>query len=231
MRTIRKKLRPAVLVVALVLPLFAAAEPAAAVDAVAGDTTFTGTAFLPTFPCPTPLTSAGSCGGGSFSGWWTGHLTGLYDSAPFEVSWTTTPVTTPTPPVTATFSYGEFMCQGVETVLGGAAGSGSATAGPSQELGFWAGGAIGDLPRAITGVRLLFGFEWVRVANVAVLKITPGSTLDIEIAGLGWRTVSRSEQTGVATFVPVSASGTVLPSCDTPLSNVNGVITGDVTLR
>lgn len=228
MNKLRTRLGVLAVAVSLMTPLVGSPDPALAASAVAGNASFEGTASLPFFPCPTsPMTP---CGGGSFSGQWAGHMAGHTDGHPFDVSWQT-PVQT-APAITASFSYNEVVClAGVETLSGTAWGSGSATSDPAHTVGYWYGGGFGELPRAIIGVRLLFNFEWFRSANSAVVVVKPGSLLEIDIAGLGWRTVSTSEQDGVASFVPLSSSNTVIPGCSTPLTGVTGVIAGDLTLR
>lgn len=228
MNTVTSRVRALLVAVALVVPLTVMARPAAAATTVAGDAAFHGTAFLPTFPCPTsPLTY---CGGGSFAGQWEGHLSGHTDGHPFDVAWQTTLQAAAA--VTASFSYNEVVClANLGTLSGTAFGSGSATADAAHTVGYWYGGGLGDLPQAIIGVRLLFNFEWFRAGNSAAIVVKQGSRLEIDIAGIGWRTVSTSEQDGAATFVPLGSSNTVVPGCATPLTNVTGVIAGDLTLR
>lgn len=229
MRQIRKKLKPLAFAVVLLTQMaISSPDPAAAVTALAGAATFNGVAELPVFPCPT--SPATSCGGGLFDGQWTGHLNGIEGPGnnPFEVSWTTLNQGS----VHADFVYEEALClQGAESVLGQATGTGLAQAGPGQTVGFWTSTTGSELPRAIIGVRLFFAFDWVRIGNSAVIVIKPGSSLQIDIAGIGWREVSRNEQDGAATFVPTHSSNTVVPSCGSPLNGVTGLIAGGLTLR
>jgi hypothetical protein len=228
MSTLRTPSRALLFVAALLTPLAVLAEPAAAATTVAGTATFHGTAWLPSFPCPTsPMTP---CTGGAFSGQWEGHLSGHTDLKPFEVSWQT--ALQAAPAVTASFSYNEVVCLGgLETLSGTAFGTGSATADPAHTIGYWYGGVVGEVPQAVIGVRLLFDFEWFRAGNSAVIVVKPGSRLEIDIAGIGWRTVSTSEQDGVASFVPLGSSNTPVPGCSTPLTGVTGQIAGDLALR
>lgn len=227
MRRIRNKLKPLLFIGALLLPMAVLAEPAAAVTTAAGNATFNGVATLPKFPCPT--SPATSCSGGRFDGTWTGHMQGTEGAGnnPFEVSWTTLNAGS----VHADFVYEEASClQGASALLGEATGSGLAQAGPGQTIGFWTSTTGSELPRAIIGVRLFFNFDWVRLGNSAVIIVKPGSSLQIDIAGLGWREVSNDEQDGAAIFVPTHSSNTVVPTCGSTLNDVEGLIAGDLTL-
>lgn len=228
MSLLRTKIGPLVLATAMLVPFTTSPGPASATDAVSGDAAFAGTAFLPTFPCqPPPPAGNGPCSG-SFNGQWTGHLSGVHQSSPFEVSWTTTTATSPA--VSASFYYWEVQClAGTETVIGNAVGTGAATAVPGQVKGNWQQVGV-DLPRDILEVSLTFSFQWTRVGTGAVLTLNP-ATLSLNVAGLGWKTVSTSEQDGTATFVPLTSTGTGVPSCANPLTNVTGAITGDLALR
>lgn len=184
----------------------------------AGAIAFRGRAHLPVFPC------GSTCSGGSFQGDWTGSVAGTYDGAAFEAEWTTLSGTA----VGAGFSYSEIAClQGVETLAGEANGSGSASAGPGQVLGYWEH-ALG-VPFPIVGVTLNFGFHWERTANTAVIQLNPVS-LTLDVAGLGGRTVVLGPQTGTAAFALTSADNATVPTCSTPLTNVRGEIAGTAPL-
>lgn len=195
---------------------------------VAGAVGFRGQATLPQFPCPSSVLAGGGSCSGSFSGNWAGNVSGTSGGAAFSVGWTTGTTGTGSA-VNATFGYSELLClAGVETVAGVASGSGSASAGPGQVIGEWL--TSGEtVPRAVTNVTIDFGFTWARVVGGAVLTLNP-TTLNLDVAGLGPRTVVTGTQVGAATFVIKSADGTTVPLCSTPLTNVQGEIAGTVPL-
>lgn len=184
-----------------------------------GEVVFRGRAHLPVFPC------GSTCGGGSFAGDWTGNVSGTYDGAAFDAAWTTLSGSA----VNAGFGYSELAClQGVETLAGEATGSGSASAGPGQILGYWVT-PTPAVPLPIVGATLNFSFNWTRTANTAVLQLNPVS-LTLDVAGLGSRTVVVGPQFGTAAFALTSADNTTVPTCGTPLTNVRGEIAGVVAL-
>jgi hypothetical protein len=190
----------------------------------AGGAVFQGTASLPRFPCPPPPPfGTGPCAG-SFSGQWTGQLAGTSNTSPFEVTWSTGST------INANFNYYELQCLGgVETLLGVAGGSGTATAGPGSVDGNWL--IPGELfPRDVIGVSATFTFTWARVGNAAVLNLDTAS-LQLNVSGIGWTTVISKPQTATATFAPTQSTGTGVPSCSNPLTNVSGIIAGDLPLH
>jgi hypothetical protein len=190
-----------------------------------GSLSFLGTASLSTFPCaPPPPFGSGPCNG-SFSGDWGGHLSGLSGGSPYAVTWQTTTHNA----VQASFQFYEVQCLGgVETVLGVASGSGSATALPGAVQGKYQ--VVGEtVPRDVTAVSATFAFHWTRAGNTAALSLAP-MTVSIDVAGLGTRTVVSQPQNGVASLVVTSASNLGAPTCATPLNNVQGVIGGVVPL-
>jgi hypothetical protein len=106
-----------------------------------------------------------------------------------------------------------------------AQGTGSAVVNPGQLQGKWQ--VVGEtFARDIVGVQFNFFFQWTRLANAAVL-VLPTATLQVNVSGIGWRTVITSiPQSGLAEFVPTSESGSGVPSCANPLTNVTGTIAG-----
>ncbi len=206
--------------------------PASATTAAAGSATFEGTAFLPKFPCPPPPPfGTGPCIG-SFTGQWAGHVAGVSGTSPFDVTWSTVPVSGSASPavVVSALTYAEWQCAAeTETVLGIAQGSGTATVAPGQLQGKWQVVAE-PFARDVVGVSLAFTFQWTRLGNTAAL-VFPSAVLQLNVSGLGWRTViSSALQGGVATFAPTSSSGGGVPSCTNPLTNVTGTIAGTVPL-
>lgn len=216
------------LALALLTPIIGlGARPAGATTATVGSAVFRGTANLPTFPCPPPPPfGTGPCTG-SFSGQWAGHIAGANGTNAFDVTWSTLDATAPQVTV-SNFQYAEWQCAGgTETILGVAQGTGSAVVNPGQLQGKY------QIPgetfaRDIIGVQFNFFFQWTRLANAAVL-VLPTATMQINVSGMGWRTVITSiPQSGVAEFVPTSESGQGVPSCANPLTNVTGTIAGDL---
>ena len=190
-----------------------------------GEVGFRGTAHLPTFPCDRDPLAGDPCPGGSFSGDWTAHVSGVKGSTPYEAVWTTATGEG----VSATFSYTEWQClEGTETVLGFATGRGTASAGPGEVNGEWQvpGESFG---RDIIGASMTFDFRWTRVTNGAVITLQP-ATLTLEVAGLGGQTVVDGEQQGTAAFLLRSSDNTTVPTCDSPLTNVQGDIAGAILL-
>jgi hypothetical protein len=187
-----------------------------------GDLAFRGRATLPQFPCPHP---PGTGCWGSFAGDWTGHVSGTHHGSAFEATWTTTTATA----VNASFRYWELAClAGAETLAGQAAGTGSASAAPNQVIGHWLQkDELGA--RAVVGATLSFTFQWTRSANAAVLVLQP-TALELDVAGLGLRTVATGLQTGTATFALTSADNTTVPTCSTPMANAIAEVVGTVPL-
>jgi hypothetical protein len=75
-----------------------------------------------------------------------------------------------------------------------------------------------------------FTFDWVRVGTSATLVIQP-FTLAVEVAGLGAQNVVASPQSGVAAFMVTSTGpGGGVPTCEHPLTGVQGEIAGTVPL-
>lgn len=194
-----------------------------------GDIVFRGDAALPRFPCePPPPFGNGPCQG-DFTGEWTGELVGTAradgDPEPFQATWTSGPGG-----LSAEFIYAEWDCQeDLATVLGIAQGEGTAISGPGQVDGRWI--VPGEaFPRAINAVALDFEFTWTRVLTGAVISISP-TALRMDVSGLGWQTVVTDDQRALATFVPQQSGGTPhVPTCDDPLTNVTGTISGTVPI-
>lgn len=219
-------IRALILVLASLAPvLLVGVEPVSATGqfTATGDITFTGHAWLPQFPC------TGGCGG-DFHGSWGGHVSGVHNDATYTVSWKTV-----AEKVHASFGYLELLCAapGSGAVAGEATGGveASASADAAEVVGAWYSANPSELPRLIIGVSLGAGFEWVRVGNSAVIVLRP-TWLHLNVAGLGWRTVLWGTQRGTATFAPThsDAPPTGVVSCDTPLTNVTGEISGNIPL-
>lgn len=225
MKRFRSKLRIAVALAALVPLVGASGHPARAAVAASGTAQFSGSATLPTFPCqPAPPFGNGPCTG-DFNGEWTGALSGVSGTSPFEVTWNTSDE--PTAQITVNdFTYAEWDCNlGVaETVLGIARGTGTATAGPGQIDGNWYV-VPNTFPRDITKVTLSFDFRWTRLATTAIIQLTR-ATLSLDVTGIGTVPVINSPQVGTATFVPTNTGpGGGVPSC-TNQHPVVGMIAG-----
>ena len=220
MRTLRRL----GLIGVLVVPLVLTSAPAAHATTTAhGDAAFNGSAFLPKFPCsPPPPFGTGPCNG-SFSGQWAGNLSGVAGTSPYAVTWDTHSASLPK--VNASFSYFEFQClASTELANGIAQGTGSAVADPGMVKGQWQ--VVGEpFARDIIGVTVTFSFQWSRVATAAVMTLSP-ATVQLNVSGLGLRTVSTAAQLATATFVPQQSTGSGVPSCANPLTNVTGLIAG-----
>lgn len=215
------------MMLAVALPFAGMSPPAHATVTATGDATFNGTAFLPKFPCPPPPPfGTGPCSG-TFSGHWTGHLVGISGTSPYDVTWTTSGAAA----IGASFTYAEWNCSAqLETALGIAIGTGTATVNPGQLQGKWQ--VVGEtFARDIIGVSMTFNFAWTRLTTAAAITMTQ-PTLKLNVSGLGWQTVlTGADQHGVADFTPTSSSATTVPSCATPLTNVNGVIEGNLAFN
>jgi len=213
-------------VAAIVAPLTLLSAPAAhAAVATTGDAVFTGAATLSKFPCQPPYPFGNGPCSGTFAGAWSGQISGVDGTSPFDVAWSTSNAQS----VQASFSYYELQClDGTETLLGVAQGSGVASAGPGQVQGKWQN--PGDLfPRDVVGVSVSFGFSWTRVGNTAVMSFSP-ITAQLDVSGLGWVTVLTAAQNGTAVFAPLQSSGTGVPTCTNQWTNVSGDIEGDIPL-
>lgn len=195
------------------------------VPGTVGEVAFRGTAFLPTFPCPPPPPfGTGPCAG-NFTGDWSADVSGVSGTSAFHAVWNTTSGTA----VNASFQYSEWQClTATESILGLAVGSGTATVAPGGIQGKWQQPNTA-FPLDIVGATMTFDFEWTRVLGTAVLTLKPLS-LVLDVAGLPPQTVVTGEQNGIATFVVTSTDNTAVPSCDTPLTDVEGVIAGTVSL-
>lgn len=190
-----------------------------------GSAAFHGTAELSRFPCqPPPPFGDGPCTG-SFGGDWAGNLSGAQGTNPYSVSWTTASGSA----VHASFQYAEWQClDGVESALGFAVGSGTASAGPGAVQGKWQ--VPGEaFPRDVVGVDATFQFTWTRVGNAAVIMLSP-MALTVTVSGLGAQTVITSGQNGAASFAVTSSANTTAPTCATPLDDVQGAIAGTIAL-
>lgn len=236
MRNRFRRARALLLVVSVAMPLIGlSSEPASAAVTTTGNMTFHGTAFLPTFPCPPPPPfGTGPCTG-NFTGHWAGHLAGVSGTNAFDVTWATTPTPVLTPTSSAmilvnSFQYAEWQCAAeTETILGIAQGTGSADVVAGQLQGKWQQ-SNEAFARDITGITFTFSFKWTRIGNTAVL-VLPTATLNLIVSGLPAQTViNNTQQVGAATFALTGSSNTVVPSCATPLTNVNGIIAGDLPL-
>jgi hypothetical protein len=217
-----RRIRLAVATTTTAVSCLVLAAPAAAAAPALGYLTVNGTASLPTFPCaPPPPFGNGPCAG-SFAGSWTGHVAGVQGTSAYDVTWGAGSVG-------ASFQYSELQCLGLETALGIAAGSGSASSGPGQVQGKWQ--VPGEtFARDVYGVRLSFTFQWTRVGTSAVLVLSP-FTLTLDVTGLSPQLVVASKQYGAATFAPTShQSGPTTPTCANPWTGVAGQIAGSVTI-
>ena len=193
--------------------------PATAADATVGVIGFHGNAQLRTFPCALSPHGPGPCTG-DLRGGWHGHATGQIRGGAYDVSWTKDTG------LYAAFTYWEHQCVEPSTILGGANGTGSATAGPGHIFGTWQDG--NGLPRAITDVRATFAFVWTRVATGALLTFD-SMLVDLNVSGIGWVRASSSALPAAAVFVPLSVSEIHQPTCSKPVS-VEGIVAGEVTL-
>ena len=193
--------------------------------AVTGGVAFNGQATLETFPCSPPAPFGNGPCAGTFTGAWSGNVSGVSGSHAFDVTWTT-----PAGRLQAAFDYAEWQCLGgTETVLGVAKGSGGATAEPGEVQGKWQ--VPGEtFARDITRVSASFSFDWLRIGTSAVLVLDP-VTLSVDVAGLGTRQVVTTRQTGTAAFAARGAGdiGTA-PTCGDPLTDVHGDIAGVLPL-
>jgi hypothetical protein len=190
-----------------------------------GEVAIHGTAALPKFPCePPPPLGNGPCAG-SFDGDWAANVSGIRNGNVFSATWNTASGHA----IHAGFDYSEWQClAGTETLLGIAAGTGSATVAPGELQGKWQ--VPGEsFARDIVGATASFTFTWNRVATGAVLSLSP-TTLSLDVAGLGPQVVVTGAQLGVATLVVTSTGNTTVPMCGTPLTNVRGDIAGVVWL-
>jgi hypothetical protein len=190
-----------------------------------GGFVFRGTADLEAFPCsPPPPYGTGPCNG-TFSGEWTGRLSGVSGPIRFEVAWSA-----PGDSLSAAFQYAEWQCTGLETVLGFAEGTATGRALPGQVQGKW------QIPgetfaRDIIGVSASFSFTWERAGTAAVLNLVPFS-MTVDVAGLELpQQVVNTAQTGAAGFVATNTDPIEGPPlCGTPLTHVQGNIAGAVSL-
>lgn len=198
------------------------ATPASASWSATGDITFAGTAELPVFPC------TGTCNG-TFQGTWTAHVSGHNETAAYTVD-----VQTVANRINALFSYSESFCAGP----GGGAVTGQANGhfvaqafnANAESFGLWH--QVGEtFPRSIVEVRLEGYFEWLRAGNSAAISAQP-TWLNLYVQGLGWRQIAAVIQRGVATFAPThsDAPPTGVVSCSSPLTNVQGEISGNLPI-
>lgn len=217
-----RRLRTLAVLCAAVVPLLLGTGTAQASTVTTGDAVFDGTAFLPQFPCPNQPPNACS---GSLGGTWSGNLSGTNNGNPFSVAWVNGNIG-------ASFTYWEFQCiSSLATTAGFAQGTGSATALGGQVAGEYQ--VVGEtLPRAVNSVSVSFSFQWTRVLNTAFITLQPLSTT-IGVNGLGTITVLNTGQQAEAVFVPTQAGNPLptVPSCATPINNVQGAVAGDVPLE
>lgn len=224
----RPLIKLCVAILVLVPAIASGASPAAADTRTAtGVATFSGEATLSRFPCQQPPPFGNGPCGGLFYGSWAGNLTGTYNGAPYEVVWESANVRA----VHAAFSYYEAVCLVPEagSLVGFAAGGGSATAGSNEVVGAIYN-AVGGLPALITHVRLDFSFDWVRLGNSAAITLS-SFTFWAQLGDGTWLPLVNSAQTGAASFVPThSEAPTGVPSCTTPLTDVKGQISGSIPI-
>lgn len=192
-------------------------------DHAVGGVRFTGTAFLPKFPC----SQTAPCRG-TFAGEWLGHLAGSLDNSSFEVTWRSTPGHTN---ISAAFDYYETTCATPDggAALGFASGTGSAHSESDEAVGVYWASVQDEVPRIIDSITFNFSFTWTRVGTGAVVTLTPTSFV-LAVRDLGNRTVLTGTQQGAATFAAESASNTQTPTCATPLNDVRGAVAGTVEL-
>lgn len=220
----RSRVGKVLLVMALLLPAIGLqASPAAASTSTnaVGGAQFEGTAFLPKFPCPTNTVCSGT-----FTGQWSGNLSGFYNGREFDIAWRTLNNTG----IGASFTYEEFLCAVPEAgnVVGHAVGTGTARGGSSQVVGTMYNNNPNSLPVLIDTIQMDFTFDWTRFGNVAVIILLPTAFL-ADVPGLGWVTLASGRQLGTADFVPTGSSTPGgIPNCDAPLTNITGAITGNV---
>ena len=191
-----------------------------------GAAEFEGTASLPKFPCAGPPTGTGCYG--NFSGQWSGNLSGFYAGREYSIAWRTLGNTG----ISANnFYYEEFTCIVPEagSLLGFAFGTGTARGGPGQVVGTMYNNDPNRLPVLIDEIQFDFTFEWTRIGNGAAIVLTPTS-FRANVPTLGWVTLLNSRQIATADFVPTGSSTPGgIPNCTTPLTNITGAITGDIT--
>lgn len=223
----KRRLGVGVAVVALGCVLPGQTPSATAATTTSGTVAFSGSAHLPTFPCPPPPPfGTGPCAG-TFTGEWSGRLGGLAGTSPFEVAWTTHADDTSSGAVDAVFDYSELQCLGMETAVGIAAGTGTAAAGPGEVQGKW---QVPGEPFAhdITGLSATFDFQWTRVGTAAVLVFSQFA-VTITVSGLPDQTVARGGQAGAATFAFVPPT-TGVPTCAEPIP-LDGTIAGVIEVQ
>lgn len=191
--------------------------PAGGSDLVDGSLVFAGTASLPTFPCPPPEPETFPCEG-TFTASTAGTLTGVHESAPWQVSLNSI--------TEGTFSYVDLLEPGVPCSEGLALGTASFdTDQNGQAFGTY---RVQPSLLPVRGAAASYSFAWRRVGAAAILELDR-VTFRLKVDELGWVTVvSQGTADAVATFVP-HVDPAEPPGCvaDDPTS-LNGSFAGNV---
>lgn len=183
-----------------VLSLALGSTPQAGAATTAGGTlVFAGTATLPTFPCAPPAPEELPCVG-TFVGSFSGTLTGVDESAPWEVSLNA--------PTTSTFAYADLIEPGVPCLEGVAAGSTSVdTSMAGQAFGTY---HVQAVPVPVRNVRLSYSFTWLRRGLTALIH-DEQVTVELQVGPAQWVTVlTDGKADALATFMP-HVTGNELP--------------------
>jgi hypothetical protein len=192
---------------------------------VRGVTSFDAAASLPVGPCRAPEPSDDDMCNGTFRGDWSGALSGVVGTSPFEVAWSTNgdrgfDV--------RTFEYETWPCdRGIGVVPATARGSGSAFAGPGQIDGNWQ--VLGELfARDVLALELTFDFQWKRLTDTTATITLDPVALRLHVNGIGWVKVLASPQAGTVEFVPLPSDGG--RAC-TERTTLAGLMMGELALH
>lgn len=161
------RLRPLVVLAAVLAVMFAGSPPAGAHGQ--GVLNFEGAVHLPALPCPSPGPGEDPCAG-SFEGVAGGALGGVHEG----VEWT---AVVDGAALTALFSYFDFDC-----TQGAGSGRFSLTASAANEVtGFYADSTI---PKPVVGVTIEGEIAFRRVGNTIVHQVN-GGTIQLDVFGGG----------------------------------------------
>lgn len=154
---------------------------------------FEGTATLPSFPCPPPGPGELPCVAG-----FTGTLESSMGGDGGPGLWALQLVA----PMTAQVSYTDLLQPGAPCLEGIATGSGTATAGQNDMVGFWTN-RLGE-EQLVKGAQIEFSFDWRRFGTTAVMSLRD-LRVRLHTPGQGWvEVVSPGSSSGpaAAVFVP-----------------------------
>ena len=188
--------------------LLCAAVPASATGPGGGAIEFTGTAFLPTFPC-----DVGNTCSGTFQGTANGSLAGVDGTSPWTAALALAPIS-------ATYTYTD-PCVGIDGIQANAIGIAGGDGTITMSLGGAPVGTYGpapglpvSTPLIVTAISVSFHFDWARVGTSAVATTSNDVSLQVLMpSGPTWVSVLAAQLgTIVATFAPTASP----PSCDAP---------------